>query len=98
MSLRELIAKSATGYDFDPVPIVSQLFIICRPTNFALFQENIFQVSAFQIVKDEVQCGQVRDRRTKLGKIRYEEDTLKFVRISHFCFSLCQSKQCFKNT
>jgi len=44
MSLTELITKSTTGYDFDPVPIVSQFFIICRPTNFAIFQENIFQV------------------------------------------------------
>jgi hypothetical protein len=88
MSLTDLIAESTTGYDFDPVPIVTQFFIICRPTNFAIFQENIFQVSAFQIVKDEMQWGQLRDRRTKLGKITFEEATLKFVRICHFWFSI----------
>jgi hypothetical protein len=50
----------------------------------AISQENIFQVSVFQVVEDEVQCGQLRDRRAKLGKIRYEEVTLKFFYICHF--------------
>jgi hypothetical protein len=57
VSFTELIAKSTTGYDFDPVPIVSQFFIICRPPNFAIFHENIFQLSAFQIVK--MKCSAV---------------------------------------
>jgi len=49
-----LVAKSTTGYDFDPVPIASQFFIIYHPTKFAIFRENIFLVSEFQIVKDDV--------------------------------------------